>query len=121
DVDFVIIVLAGSLEVEAELECVAPLDPGQAIRRRVDWTGGMRRIGSSAQVIKACNLGRRNAIGDQLSFRENVRIVQADGGAVQKVGLVHRDVNVIQTDGRQRLVHQRRAYRPNVIERVGLV
>ena len=58
---------------------------------------------------------------DQLALREDVGIVDAHGGAVQEVGRVHRDVDVVEADRGQQFVDLGRADGPHVVQRVGLV
>ena len=58
---------------------------------------------------------------DFFSGRENVGIVETDGGAVQEMRLIDRNVDIVELNGQQNFVDFGRADGPHVIDRVGLI
>ena len=55
------------LVVEAELERVVALDPGEAVREGVDRTGGVGRIRTAVEAVKPGDVRGRDAVRDQLA------------------------------------------------------
>src|SRR5262249_54392134 len=104
DVDFVVVVLAALLVVEAELEGVATLDPSKAVRDGVNRTGRMGRVRTAGEAVQTGDVCRRNTRGDQLAARKDIRIVDAGGCPVEEVGRVYRDVDIVQAEAGQHLV-----------------
>jgi len=108
DIDLVIVVFTRPLEVKAELHGMAALYPGQAVAQGIHGTGGVRRVRPAIQAIEALDIGGRNAGRDQLSFREDVGVINPDFGSIQEVGGVDRNIHIVQTYGGQGLIHQGR-------------
>src|SRR5882762_6657851 len=117
-VDFVIVILAGLLKQGAELQGVITLDPGKAVGQIVDGARGMRPAAEPGEVS---HIDGWNAVRDQLSLRKNVRVAEADGGAVKKMSLIDGDAYDVQADGCQDFIHFRWADGPHVVDGVGLV
>src|SRR5262249_28633169 len=49
DIDLVVVILAGPLELETEFECVVAFDPSKAVADGVNGTRGVRWIGSATE------------------------------------------------------------------------
>src|SRR4030095_14356403 len=104
DVDFVVIVLARLLVGEAHLERVGVVNPGEAIGNGVDGAGRVRRIRTTVESREARHVNGRDTVLNQLALGEDVRIVDAHGGAVQEVGRIHGDIHVIEAPRAQQVV-----------------
>ncbi len=122
-VDLVSVILAGFLEVKPNLDCMVPPNLCQAVGRRIDRAGGMRWVRTARQAVEVAGKSySRNLPRKVLSIRNQVRIVDAEGGPVEAAGGgVDRNVDVVQADGRARFIDHGWAEYPGPGYRVSLV
>src|SRR5580692_2206582 len=81
----------------------------------------MRWIRPAAQSGKSRHVHAWNPVLDFLSSGEDVGIVEANGGAVQKMRLIDWNMDIVLAGGQQNLIHFGRADGPHVVDRVRLV
>src|SRR5262249_20265973 len=92
DVDFIVVVFTRALESETKLEGVIVLDPGEAVRNRVNRSGGVRRIGSSAESRERGHVDRRDTFRNELAIGKDIRVVEVarNGHTGTGIGLVEK-------------------------------
>src|SRR6185312_4688993 len=98
DVDLILVVLTGILERESELKRVISPYLRQAVRCRIDRTGGMGRIRTARQAVKVGNCDGRDFPLNIFALRKDVRIIDSESGTVEaRRRLIHRNINIVQT------------------------
>src|SRR6202158_6526951 len=98
-VNLIVVIFTGILVQTAELQGVVALDPRKAVGNIVDRAGGVGGIRPAAPARASRHIHGGDAIWNQFVLRENVGIVEADGGAVKEMRLIHRNEDLVEAEG----------------------